>query len=52
MAASNTSPMQEHHWAFDMEGPVCTWKGVECDENETIETIWFPLFELNVDIYD
>ena len=50
MAASNNLPAQEKHWEFDRKGPVCTWNGVECDEQETIETIWFPLSEFNVDI--
>jgi len=50
MAASNPSPMQEKHWEFDREEPICSWNGVDCDENETIESIWFPLMELNADL--
>jgi len=47
MAASNSFPMQQNHWA--REGDVCTWNGVECDENETVESIWFPLSGLNAE---
>mmetsp|Transcript_2343 Transcript_2343/g.5205 ORF Transcript_2343/g.5205 Transcript_2343/m.5205 type:complete len:324 (+) Transcript_2343:3-974(+) len=50
MAESNTSPMQQKHWSFEREGPICTWNGVECNEEETVETVWFPLLELNADV--
>ena len=50
MAASNPSPMQQSHWGVGREdGKVCKWNGVECDENETIESIWLPLLGLNED---
>merc|ERR1712194_480114 len=27
MTASNTHPVQEKHWSFDSDGPICTWNG-------------------------
>lgn len=50
MASSNPFPMQQNHWELNRDGPICTWNGVECseeDDNNNIESIWFPLLGLN-----
>jgi hypothetical protein len=50
MASSNPFPMQKNHWELNRDGPICAWNGVECseeDDNNNIESIWFPLLGLN-----
>lgn len=49
VAATNAFPLQQNHWEADSESDLCTWAGVECDENDNIESLWFPLLGLNAD---
>ena len=47
MSAANPFPLQQNHWDTNREGEVCTWNGIQCDENGRIESISFPLLGLN-----
>ncbi len=36
--------VQEQHWmGFDRDAPICSWNGVRCDQDGSIESLWFPL---------
>jgi hypothetical protein len=49
MGASNSFAMQQSHWALNRDGEICSWNGVECDDNDIIQSISFPLLGLNAE---
>jgi hypothetical protein len=49
MAASNPFPLQRGHWELNRDGDVCTWNGIECDDDGKVQSIGFPLLRLNSD---
>lgn len=46
MTAVYPSAHQRNHWDTNREGEVCTWNGIDCDENGRIQSISFPLMGL------
>ena len=40
--------VQEQHWNFDRDAPICSWNGVRCDQDGVVESIWFPLLGLDI----